>query len=588
MKPRQLVALALLLLAACGPKDPDGTPTPSSYDGPDSDGDTLTDAEEGTGDFDGDGTPNAQDLDSDNDGYPDAEEAGDANPSTPAVDTDGDGATDPFDLDSDADGLSDARELELGTGRTSQDTDGDGFSDLVEVTLHEQCVLAPDDCNGDPDPLDPSVGVSVDDFVFILPYEDAPQTKPLTFATDVSRADVQFSMDTTGSMGGEIDALKTGLQSIITQISAPGIGVPDAAFGVSRFEDVPQAGYGGGTDRPFRLHQRITTIASEAQTGVQALTLGGGNDTPESGWEALYQIATGAGLGAWVPAFAPLSGYVAAKHGLLGGVGFREAALPIVVQIGDAAWHHSGTTTVQCQGGSLLYSGVAGAVSRVAAKAALTDKGIRAIGIASNEFPAGDPCGPRTDMRDVASETGAVVQPSAWNDPGFGGRPAGCSNTQCCTGLNGVGQTPSSLGCPLVFEVSASGGGDFVNQIVQAVRILVNYAVFDLSSQPRGTLQATAEGAMIDPAGFISSITPLSISPAPPGGMQVDSSGQIILQVQPGVQATFEVVAQNTFVPGAAEAQVFVLKIVVLGDTVAVLDTRHVVIIVPPAGTQIF
>ncbi|MBK9070562.1 MAG: hypothetical protein IPL79_06125 [Myxococcales bacterium] len=587
MSNRLLVACALSLLAACGPDPLDG-PTPISYDGPDSDGDTLTDAEEGTGDFDGDGTPNAQDLDSDNDGYSDAEEAGDANPSTPSVDTDGDGSSDPFDLDSDADGLSDAREFELGTGRTTQDTDGDGYSDLVEVTLHEQCVIAPSDCNGDPDPLDASVGVSDEDFVFILPYEVAPQTKSLTFATNVSRADVQFSMDTTASMEDEISALKSGLQSIITQISAPDIGIPDVAFGVSGFEDMPMSPYGGLVDLPFRLHQRITTSASEAQAGVGALNLGQGADYPESGWEALYQIATGAGLGSWVTVFEPLSGYVPAKHGLLGGVGFREAALPIVVQIGDAAWHHSGSSTVQCDDVSLSYVGIAGAASRVATKAALTAKGIRVVGIDSNRFSSGAPCGPHTDMRDVASATGAIAQPNAWNDPYFGGRPAGCSNAQCCTGLNGVGQAPTSLGCPLVFEVSPSGGGDFVRQIVQAVRVLVNYAVLDLSSQPRSTPQPTLEGNLIDPSDFISSITPLAISPAPPGGMQVDSSGQIMLQVQPGVEATFEVVAQNTIVPGAAEAQVFVLQLVVLSDAVAVLDTRQVVIIVPPNGTLIF
>ncbi len=71
----------------------------------DSDGDGVTDAQEGLQDSDGDGSPDFCDDDDDNDGIPTAEEG--------TGDTDGDGTPDRLDLDSDNDGTSD--EIE-GTG----------------------------------------------------------------------------------------------------------------------------------------------------------------------------------------------------------------------------------------------------------------------------------------------------------------------------------------------------------------------------------------------------------------------------------------------------------------------------------------
>jgi hypothetical protein len=47
-------------------------PETRKADGPDADGDGISDAEEGDGDLDGDGIPNHLDEDSDNDGVPDA------------------------------------------------------------------------------------------------------------------------------------------------------------------------------------------------------------------------------------------------------------------------------------------------------------------------------------------------------------------------------------------------------------------------------------------------------------------------------------------------------------------------------------
>ena len=97
----------------------------------DSDGDGLTDLEEGRDDAgsldsDHDGIPDYLDDDSDDDGVLDAVEGGPRGSDGGPVDTDGDGTPDYLDKDSDGDGIPDAREGADGV----LDTDGDGIADF--------------------------------------------------------------------------------------------------------------------------------------------------------------------------------------------------------------------------------------------------------------------------------------------------------------------------------------------------------------------------------------------------------------------------------------------------------------------------
>lgn len=90
----------------------------------DSDGDGLSDAQEGLLDFDGDGLPNCYDTDSDGDGLSDTEEG--------FVDLDGDGWGNFLDTDADGDGLLDTEEQSLGTDPFDSDSDSDGLDDDKE------------------------------------------------------------------------------------------------------------------------------------------------------------------------------------------------------------------------------------------------------------------------------------------------------------------------------------------------------------------------------------------------------------------------------------------------------------------------
>ena len=299
----------------------------------DSDNDTILDIVEGTLDPDGDMNPNFRDRDSDGDTVTDDIEAGDNDPLTPPVDTDMDNVADYLDLDSDGDGLADAVEpgCPVGPSRVLADSDSDSFPDPAEIAYGSN-------------PCD--AGSIIDDFYFVLPPGGPGDDDDLVFSnTGIDRADMAINVDTTGSMQGEIDNLRNSLSGTII----PGVNqaIPDLATGVTSFEDFPVSPFGsaGDGDRPFRLGTRITTSVSSAQNAVNQLSTRNGVDTPESGLEALYQIASGAGTswpGGSVPAFNPNQGRIpGVADGTIGGVGFRTDALPIVVHVTDAPSHEA-------------------------------------------------------------------------------------------------------------------------------------------------------------------------------------------------------------------------------------------------------
>ena len=175
---------------------------------PDSDDDTILDGDERDVDTDADGIPDIADLDSDADGVSDRDEAGDAELSTPPVDTDMDGIPDFRDPDSDNDGVSDLDERLGGTSRTDADSDGDGVSDLIELAA------GTDPLSSDDSPR------TRGDFVFVVPFEEPPMPErdTLEFRTSIQFADVYFLLDTTGSMSGEISAMRSAVRDIVTDL----------------------------------------------------------------------------------------------------------------------------------------------------------------------------------------------------------------------------------------------------------------------------------------------------------------------------------------------------------------------------------
>lgn len=521
--------------------DADGTP---DFRDTDADGDTILDSLEGFADHDGDSAPNFRDDDSDGDGIPDAIEAGDADSVTAPIDTDGDATPDFLDVDSDNDFVPDAQEDKNGDGKVdpgesspvASDTDGDGTPDLVETVAGS-------------DPNDPSMTIPAGDFYFVLPYKGPGASGKLDFTTTVKQADIFFSIDTTGSFGEEIAAVQAALEQTIV----PGIAavIPDAAFGVGRFEDMPVAPFGLPGDRPFELLQPVTTDIAKVAAGLAALPPAtGGLDVPESGYESLFQWASGVGM--------PDFGYGPFAPPGIGGVGFRKDSLPLIVQITDAISHQASD-----------YSSLTkDAHGRDQALAALGAIGARVIGINSLEND-GTPNDPRAQLEDLSISTKALIPP----DAGSG---------KCLTGVAGAPLDPVMVNntplCPVVFDVLPDGTG-LGTLIVDAVVQLATLGVLDISTKTVGQTKGI-KGEVVTPgfttADFIKSVTP--VAPGPPGST---IQGDVFVGVTPGSTVSFDVQGFNDFQLPLPVDQLFAADIQVLGDLVTVLDVRKVYIIVP-------
>lgn len=393
-------------------------------------------------------------------------------------------------------------------------------------------------------PEDPGPALPEPDLVFVLPYLGPAQSTDLEFTVEVRQLDVHFSVDTTGSFGGEIDELQASLLDVVL----PGIraGVADASLGVSRFEDFPVPPYGDVDDRPFRLLQGQTTSDRLVERGVAGLEpLGNGFDEPESSPEALYQVATGEGLflggGSIV---APFDGDA---EGNRGGVGFRAGALPVVVQVTDARPHEDSE-----------YHAPIDAHSMSQVERALRDLGARVVGIASGEDA-------RPYLEHMALETGAIAEPT---------------HGQCTTGVGGATREPHASGvCPLVYDIE-SGGAGLSHTIVDAVEALLQSIVFDTVSLV----------ILDDEVGFVTETLPAEAEPppgspapgladlVPPGG---DGALDSFTAVHAGTRLRFHLVLANDVVRPSDYEQIFFLRARIVADEQTILDEQTIEVVVP-------
>lgn len=523
------------------PIDTDGNGV-ADYNSVDSDADLITDAFEGLVDTDGDGVPDMRDLDTDADGYPDIVEAGDTDLATPPVDTDGDTIPDFRDPDSDGDGLSDARERMAGTSRTSADTDGDGVSDLIEVGAGTDPLSAADSPR------------TRGDFVFLEPYmmPPSPTRDTLQFATNLQRADVYFMMDNTGSMGGTISALQSGLTG--TVIPSIVSAIPEAWFGVGGFDDYPigtfgQTGCGVDTlgiahDQAFFQFQTMTASASSAQTAVNRYATHCGYDGPESGVAALYSLATRDTLGGY--ARFPGTSPPACPAGYRGAACFRPDAVPIVIVMTDVDQHNSPTCgcnyTTAVPGSGPAYT---------ATTTALAGLNARVVGIATSS-------GANAFLNRLIQDTTI-----ARGAPGVSGD----------------------------YVVSAPGGSGLSSAIATLVRRAAQVPL-DVSAQavdiadPGESVDAIA--AFLDhletrgtAAPGLTCTTGLTVIDRP--GIDADSYPDTFQRVTPGTPVCFDIIPKtNTTVMPTLDPQLFRARINVIGDGFTPLDSRIVYFLVPP------
>ena len=448
--------------AGGNPPDSDGDGTPDYLDD-DSDGDGISDALEGDDDPDGDNVPSYLDDDSDNDGISDADELGD-DPNNP-LDSDNDGFYDFEDADSDNDGLNDNEEPGHGTDPFDRDTDGDGFTDLAEVAAG----------------TDPTSASSVIEGYYREMTPRVSTTLEVPFTPTILQADLMFVLDSTCSMTEELETMANNFSQVVSTIN-----IPDLAFGVAEFQDYAQDpfGYWWFNDKPFTLNQQVTTNTTLVQSALDGLTpiFHDGADFPESSMEALYQTLTGVGYdhdgddildvsssasvdNTDVPPFIADSsdafggtapGIYSSSvpgTGTLGGAGFRDGSIPIVVYTTDNLMRDADQSATFG-----LPSAAANPAGQSDVVAAAADTGARLIAIGTDSTP-------QPQMTGLANQTGSLAD------------------------IDGNGSIE-----PLVFVGIDSAVVSFV---IDGVEALVNSGQFDL------TLEIDDQGL-----GFVTDIQP--------------------------------------------------------------------------------
>jgi len=512
----------------CAQLDSDDDSIPDYMD-IDSDGDGIADVyESGTTDWtddpadtDEDGIPDYLDDDSDGDGIADYRE-GPGDPSIEPTDTDGDGDYDFVDTDSDGDSLSDSDEIDLGTDPYDPDSDGDGYPDGGEVTVGS----------------DPTDSDSVIEGVYVVVPERENVESDFAFELEIEMGDIAFLLDTTCSMSGTASAMASEFSGIVSELSAL---IPDAEYGFATYDDYAFGSYGSGGsgDRPFILRQQVTDDTASVQSQLSSVDIHAGADGPESTMEALYQAANGLGydqdcndifdsstdvkpfLATADDAFGGTGGEsyspTSSGGGPIGGFGFREDALPILVYATDNSLRdpEAGFGT---PGGCPLDAAGSDVV------AAINDMGGYAIGISTNGWGGG----PLPQMEALADATGSVAD----------------------TDGDGVADDL------LVFEWSSSSSA-FRSTVVGAIGDLVNSIRFS-------RVELEIEG---DEWGFVTDIDPPYYEGIDPEDTTIEAL-DFTLSFQGVIGAT-------------SEDQLFTLKLKVIGDETILLDTLDIIILVP-------
>ncbi|MBX3208153.1 MAG: hypothetical protein KF764_24110 [Labilithrix sp.] len=406
------------------------------------------------------------------------------------------------------------------------------------------------------------------DFFFIVPYQQAPSPKSdvLEFGTNIKQVDVAFAMDTTGSMQGSINNLKNALSgTLLADLQAA---IPNVGLAIADYRDYPVSPYGspGSSglpplipatpgDWPAKVHQKITTTLTAAQSAVNKYAAGGGGDGPESQIPAMQHILTGEALswsGGSVAAASPAPGH-------FGAVDFRPGSVPVVVNITDITWHSESNVPYNF--------------------ATPTMASLKTAFTAKNAFFVNVTSGDEGQANELSDATSSSVPPSAFGTCGAG---------QCCTGVNGAARGATGPGgtCRLNFlHNNGNGVSAGVVNAIQAISVGASYDVKAVvSNDPKN-----AKG--VDATKFVQALRAMDEGNAAAGcpartARDSDNDGvkDTFVNVVVGTKVCFEVIpAKNTTVPPSNEPQFYNAFVDVVGVQGNVqLDKRSVLFLVPP------
>ncbi len=390
------------------------------------------------------------------------------------------------------------------------------------------------------------------DFFFVVPFAEEPSPKSdiLAFGTKIKQVDVAFAMDTTASMSGSINNLKSALQgTLLQQLQAA---IPNVGLAIVDYKDYPVFPYGMPFgDWPVKVRQTMTTNLAAAQAAVAQYSASGGGDVPESQIPAMQHILTGEALswsGGSVPAFTP-----AAPS--WGGVAFRAGSVPVVVNITDVPWQAGyGFTTP----------------TMASLKAAFQAKSAFFVNVTSGE---------ENQANELSDATNSSVPAAA-----FGATCGG----QCCTGVNGGGRAAQAPGGRCRLNFLHSNGSGVGASIVKAIEAISVGAAYDVKAVPEND---PANPGGVDATKFIQALRAMEEGDAAngcPAAAATDSDGDGIkdtfLAVKVGTPVCFEVIPKkNETVQPLETPQFFNAFVDVVGVQGNIpLDRRSVLFLVPP------
>ena len=400
------------------------------------------------------------------------------------------------------------------------------------------------------------------DFFFIMPFgkDPNPNRDVLPFSTKLQQVDVAFVMDTTGSMSGSIDNLRTALNgSLLAKLKAA---VPSVGLAVVDHKDYPVGGHGSGPDFPVKVYQYVTDDLNLVKAGVAKYVASGGGDGPEAQIPAMYHTLTGEALrwaGGQVPAHVPATGTT-------GGVDFRAGSLPIVALVTDVDWHGEGHQPYEFATPTMAHL-----------KQAFTDANARFISITS---------GDESQANDLSDFTNSNLPPSAL--VGMGG---GCGAGQCCTGASGAGRAPTGPSGRCRLNFLHQNGQGVSDSIVNAIQAIAAGSTFDIVAVPENA-EDNPEG--FDATKFIKSLRAMEEGDAangcPPGRAEDrdgDGINETFVETTVGTPVCFEVIPnKNVDINETTAPQFFKARFVIRGNPGDVrLDSRDVYFLVPPSET---
>lgn len=204
------------------------------------------------------------------------------------------------------------------------DTDGDGVGDLVDACPTQIGWTLPCD------------GSALDDGFYHVLQPGQSAIDPMPIELTVKSADIYVLVDTTTSMQAEIDNIRS---SLTTGTLTPGCSggllgaiqcsIPGSAFGIGMTRDYPVNRDSNTNDFPYIHLLDPTTSTSLASGIVGSLMTEGNYHWPEATGQALYSMASGRGLGSFLP-------NRTCPNGGTGWACFRPGSVPVAIVLTDA------------------------------------------------------------------------------------------------------------------------------------------------------------------------------------------------------------------------------------------------------------